>query len=536
MTPLLEAEGLAKAYAGVQALQGVGFDLRAGEIHALCGENGAGKSTLIKILGGILPWGTYGGVIRKGGVECQFHGPRDALASGIVVIHQELSLAPSLTVSGNIFLGREWTHRGMLDHARMDAKTRELLNVLGQTDIRPDQCVQELTVGKMQMVEVARALLPTDPSTGFVASQNPSSSQPDQNPGSSGNGRVLILDEPTSALSSRESEILLELLVVLKQQGTAIVYVSHKLDEVFAIADRITVLRNGQSIETMDRPDAAPNRVVAQMVGRPLEQVFPNRTPAPAKSAVPLLRVRDWTVPSAQNPLASAITNLSFDLHAGEILGLAGLMGAGRTELVESLFGLGPKGKGDLQIDGVPFHPNGAGASVAHGLALVPEDRRLHGLMLEKSVRHNLTSACLKRFCKFGQILDEDAEIHQSALSIGELGVKTPHGEFVVGMLSGGNQQKVVLAKWLLTHPRILFLDDPTRGVDVGAKSEIYRIIQNLSQQGIGIVLISSENEEVWRLSHRILVLRQGHLVGECAPDTIDPAVLFELCAKGSSS
>jgi D-xylose transport system ATP-binding protein len=517
MIPLLSVRGLNKAYSGVQALVHVDLDLTSGEIHALCGENGAGKSTLIKILGGILPWGSYGGTVIRKDMEVRAHGPRDAQAQGTVVIHQELALAPDLTVSENIFLGREKIRWGYLDTDTMHAETLRLLNVLGETSIRPDQIVRELTVGKKQMVEVARALLPNSH-------------------GAKNQDRILILDEPTSALSERESRILLELLLSLKSQGLAIVYVSHKLDEVFAIADRITVLRNGRSIETLSRAEANPSRVVAAMLGRKLEEVFPERLPCPARQAIPLLSVRDWTIPSLVNPLVSVLSAISFELYPGEILGLAGLMGSGRTELVESLFGLSPtKGQGEIKIDGKVFHPEGPGTAVAQGIALVPEDRRHHGLMLEKSIRHNLTLACLKRFCRMGQLIDEDLENQQARESIQTLGVKAPDGEFTVGMLSGGNQQKVVLAKWLLTKPRILFLDDPTRGVDVGAKSEIYRIIQQRSQAGIGIILISSENEEVLRLAHRILVLRQGKLVGEFAGGEADSQTILELCAGGAN-
>ena len=524
MAPILTATGLAKAYSGVQALEHVDLDLRAGEIHALCGENGAGKSTLIKILGGILPSGSYSGKVSKDLAECRFHGPREALAAGIVVIHQELALAPDLTVAENVFLGRERTKQGWLDIDGMHAETSQLLISLGQTDIRAEQAVRELPVGKRQMVEVARALLPS-------SFQSADAAKSEHGPA---HGRILILDEPTSALSSRESQILLDLLLKLKVQGLAIVYVSHKLDEVFAISDRITVLRNGRSVATLDRADAGPSKVVALMVGRKLEDVFPVRTTAPTSHEPPLLSVRNWTVPSLVNPQVSVLKNISFDLRLGEILGLAGLMGAGRTELVESLFGLGPAaGNGEVKVNGEPFIPQSPGRSVARGLALVPEDRRRHGLMLEGSIRHNLTGACLERFCHFGQLIDEDAEIRQADRSIQELGVKAPNGEFIAGMLSGGNQQKVVLAKWLLTKPHILFLDDPTRGVDVGAKAEIYRLIQRLATSGIGIILISSENEEVLQLSHRILVLRQGNSMGEFAAGEANPQSILELCAGG---
>jgi D-xylose transport system ATP-binding protein len=349
--------------------------------------------------------------------------------------------------------------------------------------------------------------------------------------------RILILDEPTSALSSRESGILLDLLLKLKSEGLTIVYVSHKLDEVFAIADRITILRNGRSVETVVRTHTSPAQVVQLMLGRKLEEVFPPRStlPSAAPADPPLLRVRNWSVPSPRNPQVSVIADLSFDLASGEILGLVGLLGAGRTELVESLFGLGAKpGTGQIEIDGRSYTPTTPTRAVAEGLALIPEDRRHHGLMLQQSIRHNLTSACLKSFCRLGQIIDQGREIRQTELSIKDHGIKALHGEVSVGTLSGGNQQKVVIGKWLLTKPRLLFLDDPTRGVDVGAKAEIYRIIQSLAKSGIGILLISSENEEVLSLSHRILALRKGRVVGEFSAAETDPQSILELCAGGA--
>ncbi len=526
MTPIsspsiLSTQGLSMAYAGIRALEHVDIEFRAGEIHALCGENGAGKSTLIKILGGIIPWGAYTGLLQKGREECSFKNPRSAIKAGIAIIHQELALASDCTVAENIFLGREPTRFGFLDRDRMVAESSQVLASLGQNDILPDQVVRTLPVGKMQMVEIARALK------------------------TEGTGSILILDEPTSALSSRESQILLALLLKLKSQGLSIVYVSHKLEEVFAIADRITILRNGRSIKTLERPSREknatqdsptefyPNAIIALMVGRKLEEVFPARNLKSFANEPVLLSVRNWTVPFALNPEVDVLKDISFDLRRGEILGIAGLMGSGRTELVESLFGTGIESRqGEVQINGKAFHPGKPSDAIAQGLALVPEDRRRHGLMLEKSIRHNLTSACLERFCDLSQFINQDKEIQQVGRSIRELGIKTPSesGDFIASMLSGGNQQKVVLAKWLLTKPSILFLDEPTRGVDVGAKAEIYRIILDLAATGIAIVLISSENEEVLQLSHRILVLRQGRSVGEFEAEKIDPKMILELC------
>lgn len=516
--PLLAARALAKDYPGVRALDGVDLDIRAGEIHALCGENGAGKSTLIKILGGVIPFGEFSGEAALLGRPCRFRGPSASLEAGIRIIHQELALAPDLSVAENVFLGREPRTLWGLQRERMESEASARLSLLGLDAVAPDRPVRDLTVGLRQMVEIARALGPAT-----AGSEGPEA-------------RLLILDEPTSALSQREALALMDVLSRLKAQGLGILYVSHKLEEVFALADRISVLRNGRSQGTLDRADAAPAKVVALMVGRSLEEVFPPLPAAPDPSAAPLLRVKGWTVPSLNNPLVNAVENISFELRAGEILGLAGLMGAGRTELVESLFGLGPAGcAGEVSLAGAPYVPKDPGRAVSRGLALVPEDRRHHGLWLEKAIRENLTGACLDRFTRLG-VIEADAESRQAAESIRELGVKAPHAESPVGTLSGGNQQKVVIAKWLMTRPRVLFLDDPTRGVDVGAKAEIYRLIGRLAADGLGVILISSELDEVLRLSHRILVLRGGRLEGEFPGGSADKETILSLSAGGASA
>lgn len=516
MPNVLEARGLSKRYPGVQALDSVHLNLRSGEIHALCGENGAGKSTLIKILGGILPHGAYEGSLHLLGEEGRWRGSKDALAAGIRIIHQELALAGDLTVAENVFLGREIRRRGFLDVERMRAETARQLQALGQGGIDPEAPVDSLSVGHRQMVEIARALLPVGPD--------------------GGEGRVLILDEPTSALSARETSALLDLLRQLRSRGLALLYVSHKLEEVFALADRVTVLRNGRTVGTLGRAEASVESVIPLMVGRRLDEVFPPRERPPERAGAPLLAVKGWTLPSPGNSKVNLLEDVSLEVHAGEIVGIAGLLGAGRTELVESLFGIRPGGRGEVRIGGEAYRPTHPRAALGKGLALVPEDRRLHGLTVEKNIRENITMACLEAFChgwSGRQIIAEDREIRQAAASMAELGVKAPDGEFPAAQLSGGNQQKVVLAKWLLTEPRLLFLDDPTRGVDVGAKAEIYRLIQDLARRGLGVVLISSENEEVLSLSHRILVLRQGRLVAEFTGGETDPETVLSLCAGG---
>jgi D-xylose transport system ATP-binding protein len=516
----------------VQALAGVDLEIRAGEIHALCGENGAGKSTLIKILGGVLPHGAYQGEIARAGRPCRFNGPRDSLAAGIRIIFQELALAPDLSVAENVFLGRETARGFRLQRERMESEAARRLALLGLNDIDPAAPVRTLPVGLRQMVEIARTL---EPAT--------MEAQP-REAGPEAAAPILILDEPTSALSLREAEALLAVLARLKARGLGILYVSHKLEEVFAAADRISVLRNGRGMGTLSRAEASPAKIVSLMVGRALDEVFPPLPPVPDAAAAPALSVRDWTVPSAANPAVELLSGISFDVRPGEIVGLAGLMGAGRTELVESLFGLGPARRaGSSTLGGAPYDPaGGPSAAVARGLALVPEDRRRNGLWLEKSIRENIAGACLSKHGNHGRhgrltrlgVIDGDAEARLAADSIRELGVKAPHGEFPASQLSGGNQQKVVLAKWLASGPRVLFLDDPTRGVDVGAKAEIYRLIGTLAARGLAIVLISSELDEVLRLSHRILVLRGGRIAGEYAGGAADKETILAASAGGA--
>jgi D-xylose transport system ATP-binding protein len=523
----------------------VDLEIRAGEIHALCGENGAGKSTLIKILGGVLPHGTFQGEIARAGRPCRFKGPRDSLAAGIRIIFQELALAPDLSVAENVFLGRETARGFRLQRESMEAEAARRLALLGLNDLDPAAPVRTLPVGLRQMVEIARALEPT--AMGGVGT--------DGRAGEDGGAPeeaapILILDEPTSALSLREAEALLAVLARLKARGLGLLYVSHKLEEVFAAADRISVLRNGRSMGTLPRAEADPPKIVSLMVGRALEEVFPPLPPAPDPAAIPALSVRDWTVPSSANPAVDLLSGISFDLRPGEILGLAGLMGAGRTELAESLFGLGPSRRGgSVTLAGAPYAPSGGPPrAVARGLALVPEDRRRNGLWLEKPIRENVSGACLSlhgndgnhspharpmRLARLG-VIDGDAEARLAADSIRDLGVKAPHGEFAAGQLSGGNQQKVVLAKWLAAGPRVLFLDDPTRGVDVGAKAEIYRLIGSLAGRGLAILLISSELDEVLRLSHRILVLRGGRIAGEFAGGSVDKETILAASAGGA--
>jgi len=527
-------------YPGVKALAGVDFDVRAGEIHALCGENGAGKSTLIKILSGIIPHGRYGGQVFRGGSdsEARFAGPGDALKAGIRVIHQELALCPDFTVAQNIFLGAEPLRNGILDEARMTREARRALEKLGLAHLDPEAKIESLPVGLRQMVEIARALRQAGDT------DDPTEVNRDVNPE---DARVLILDEPTSALSAPEAETLERTLRRLRAEGHGILYISHRLDEVFRLADRITVLRNGESCGTLERSEAGPEaagfdagQVVALMVGKPagkqvgkpaselseqLSKPVTNLGEGKSdESSSPLLSVRHWNVPAPslgkRGEQRKVVEDVSFDLHPGEILGIAGLMGAGRTELVESLCGLYPRrGDGSVEIAGRPYRPRDARHAHAHGLALVSEDRRGHGILPERSVRANMSASSLRDFCSripgFSWLLDEPRERAAVRERMASLRVKAPDTEFPISHLSGGNQQKVLVGRALMTKPRILSLDEPTRGIAVGAKEEIYGLVRELASLGMAVLLISSENDEVLKLSHRVLVMRGGRVVAE---------------------
>ncbi len=542
---LLTARRLSMSYPGVRALDGVDFDLRAGEIHALCGENGAGKSTLIKILGGVIPHGSHGGELTLEGTPCRFSGPADALKVGIRVIHQELALCNDLSVAANFFLGGEPLKYALLDGARMESETRAALAQLGLDDIDPRAPVGSLPVGLQQMVEIARALrTPGCERRGTAsASGAPVHSIPF-------GGRVLILDEPTSALSARETARLEEVLRALRAKGYGLLYISHRLDEVKRLADRVTVLRNGRSEGTLEGSGIEMTRVVSMMVGGRMDNgkwemekgtgnaLSTSHFPLSiSRSSPSLLSLRDWTVPSDTNPRKNAVEAVSFDLRAGEIVGLAGLMGAGRTELAESLCGLYPvRGHGELRIEGRPYTPRDARHALRHGIALLGEDRRGKGIFPDKCVRVNMTCSALRAFCpdaSLGMIPDQGREREAVAAQIDALRVKTPGTDFPMAHLSGGNQQKSLFGRALLARPRILILDEPTRGVDVGAKEEIYALIRHLAGEGMGILLISSETEEVLRLAGRVIVLRGGRTVAERPASELSLESTLALAAGG---
>jgi len=500
---LLELRSITKDFPGVRALDGVSFDLERREVHAICGENGAGKSTLIKILCGYYPSGTYGGEILLEGKPVHFRSLKEAEEHGIALIAQELALVPELSVAENLMLGREPVKGGLIRWDVVRSEARRALGLVGLA-VDPDRPVKELGIGQQQMVEIAKALAKS--------------------------AAILVLDEPTAA--EADAQRLLAFLAELRGRGVSSIYISHRLEEVFQIADRITVLRDGRSIATHPAKEATLDRVISEMVGREVKNLYPRPDTTPGK---PMLAVSGWSVEDPLNPGRFVLKDVAFDVHAGEVLGIAGLMGAGRTALLSSLFGAArsPVG-GTLQIEGGPARGplRSPAEAIASGLALVSEDRKRYGLVLEANVAENLTLATLRQFVK-GLFLDHKARRRESLAQFQALRIKAPGLASLVNQLSGGNQQKVVLGKWLMARPRVLFLDEPTRGIDVGAKAEIYNLVAELARQGLAVVLVSSDLPEVLGMSHRVLVLSQGRqtalLEGAAAtPETVMAAATMK--------
>ena len=481
---ILRMRGITKTFPGVTALQDVELDVRRGEIHAICGENGAGKSTLMKILSGVHPHGSYRGEVEFDGEVCAFSGVRDSEARGIVIIHQELALVPALSVAENLFLGNERATRGFIDWNRTNHAAGELLRRVGLRE-NPVTPAGDLGVGKQQLVEIAKAL--------------------------SKRVRLLILDEPTAALNDDDSAHLLDLLRGLRDDGITCVVISHKLGEVTEIADRVTILRDGRTVETLDIAEATEQRIIAGMVGRDLEHRFPPRTPRVGEE---VLRIEDWSVRDDHGRLV--VDGATLSLRRGEVVGLAGLMGAGRTELAMSVFGrsFGQQVSGRVLKSGREIDVRSVRAAIDNGIAYVSEDRKRYGLNLIEDIKRNISAAGLPGLSRRGWV-DEPAEHraaerYRSALRIKASSLLTP-----TRTLSGGNQQKVVLAKWMVTDPDVLILDEPTRGVDVGAKYEIYTIVNSLADQGKAVLVISSELPELLGLCDRVYTLSEGRVTGE---------------------
>ncbi len=477
----LRVVGVGKSFPGVRALDEVSLDVRQGEIHALVGENGAGKSTLMKILSGIYPAGTFDGSFSMDGVACLFRSVQDASRAGFAIVHQELSLAPELSVAENIFLGREPAgFMGNIRWTELFRQTRDLLDSLGLA-LDPARSAGSLGVGQQQMVEIAKAL--------------------------SHRAHILILDEPTAALTDAESEALFRILAALKSKGHSIIYISHRLEEVFRLADRITVMRDGRTVRSAATADWNENSVIGAMVGRDVSKLFPAGGRVAGSVA---LEVRNLEVSGSLH----GGSKVTLKAYHGQVLGIAGLMGAGRTEMLATIFGASPWRGGEILVDGKPVTVRRPADAIAHGIAFVTEDRKSSGLLLEQSIVRNVTLPSLRRLS--GRVFTDDARELRAAMPLYQsMRVKAPSPLVTAATLSGGNQQKVVLCKWLLTGPGILLLDEPTRGIDVGARQEIYAEIDKLARAGMAIVMVSSDLAEVLGMADRVLVMRDGGLAGE---------------------
>ena len=473
-TYLIELSGICKSFPGVRALDDVQFNLKAGEVHALLGENGAGKSTLMKIISGIYPRDS--GSYRLEGNELTELTPKSAQKLGIAIIHQELNMCTDLTVAENMFLGREAHFHGVIRQNEMNRQAKLVLDEL-KIDIDPATVVKTLPVSKQQMVEIAKAL--------------------------STNARILIMDEPTSALTEREIVELFRIIRELKQQGRAIVYISHRLEELKEITDRVSIFRDGRYVATRNFADTTLDEIIAMMIGREIKEKFPHT------------RVDKGARLLAVNNLCSGIVkNVSFELYAGEIVGLSGLVGAGRTELVRAIFGADPIESGEIWLDGQSIAIHTPRDAICKGIVLGPEDRKKQGLCTELSIRENVSLANLDRICNRWGIVSSRIEKELTGKAVSNLRIKTPSVEQTAKNLSGGNQQKVVLGKWLVRDAKVVIFDEPTRGIDVASKVEIYNIMNELKAKGIGVLFVSSEMPEVMGMSDRILVMCNGRITG----------------------
>ncbi|MER6560987.1 multiple monosaccharide ABC transporter ATP-binding protein [Streptomyces sp. NPDC001027] len=491
--PVLEMRSIVKTFPGVKALSDVSLTVRQGEVHAICGENGAGKSTLMKVLSGVHPHGSYGGDILFEGEVVQFKDIRASEQHGIVIIHQELALSPYLSLAENIFLGNEHAKGGFIDWRETLRHATELLRRVGLSD-HPETRVADIGVGKQQLVEIAKAL--------------------------SKKVKLLILDEPTAALNDEDSGKLLDLILELKKQGITSIIISHKLNEIRKVADSVTIIRDGHSIETLDVKSAetTEDRIISGMVGRDLDHRFPERTPheAAEQDAAPALEIRDWTVHHPIDQQRKVVDDVSIQVRRGEIVGIAGLMGAGRTELAMSVFGrtYGRHAGGTVLKDGKEIRTKTVAEAIGHGIAYVTEDRKHYGLNLIDTINRNISLTALNKVAKRG-VVDEHEERQVSEGYRKSMNIKAPTVFEPVGKLSGGNQQKVVLSKWIFAGPDVLILDEPTRGIDVGAKFEIYTVIDQLAAQGKAVVFISSELPELLGMCDRIYTMAAGRLTGE---------------------
>jgi ABC-type sugar transport system ATPase subunit len=499
----LRMERIVKEFSGVRALDDVTFEARAGEVLALMGENGAGKSTLMKVLGGVWPYPSYQGDIFIEGERKRFRSTREAMDAGIAIIHQELNLITELTVAENIFLDRQPTNTfGAIDWRRLNLDTEALLGELGIVDIKPTDRVKHISVGKQQMVEIAKAL--------------------------SKRARILILDEPTSALSDKEVAELFRVIRGLRQTGVCMCYISHKMEEIAAIADRVVVLRDGRTIGAATAiSDITLDQIIARMVGRELKEMYPHSVRQRGET---ILEIRNFAVDHPSLPGEYKVRGVSLTAHRGEILGLCGLMGSGRTTLVSAIFGAFPDATdGEVLIEGRTVDIRSPADAIGHGIALLTEDRKALGLFLGQPITFNTTVASLQTVSSSPiGIIDSGRERALTEYYVAQLDIRAASIDAPAGTLSGGNQQKVLLARWLNAGPKILILDEPTRGIDIGAKVEIHKLLDALAGQGVAIIVISSELEEVVGISDRILVMNEGRIVSEFTRETANREAIME--------
>lgn len=498
---ILEMRGITKTFPGVKALSNVNFEVERGEVHAICGENGAGKSTLMKVLSGVYPHGTYDGEIVFESETVEFKDLTDSEAKGIVIIHQELALSPYLSIAENIFLNNEQKGAGgLIDWNKTNFEASKLLARVGLKE-NPTTKIREIGVGKQQLVEIAKAL--------------------------SKRVKLLILDEPTAALNDEDSDHLLDLILHLKGQGITSIIISHKLNEIKKVADTVTVIRDGKTIETIAKADVTEDRIIKDMVGRDLEHRYPDHTPNIGEE---LLRVEDWTAHHPQDTSRVMVDNVNLNVRAGEIVGIAGLMGAGRTEFAMSLFGqsYGSRITGKVFLRGKEIKTRTVAEAIENGIAYATEDRKTFGLNLIEDIKRNISMASLKKLEKYGLVHDNEeyavANEYRKSMNI-----KAPNVLVKTGKLSGGNQQKVVLSKWIYSDPDVLILDEPTRGIDVGAKYEIYTIINKLAGAGKGIIVISSELPELLGICDRVYALSEGRITGELPVEEATPEAMLKL-------
>ncbi|RFA16968.1 ABC transporter ATP-binding protein [Subtercola boreus] len=499
-TNILEMRSITKTFPGVKALQNVTLAVARGEVHAICGENGAGKSTLMKVLSGVYPFGTYEGDIVFENETMEFRDIRDSEAKGIVIIHQELALSPFLSIAENIFLNNEIKGAfGLIDWNKTNTEASKLLARVGLRE-NPTTKVRELGVGKQQLVEIAKAL--------------------------SKRVKLLILDEPTAALNDEDSDHLLDLILSLKGQNITSIIISHKLNEIKKISDTVTVIRDGKAIETIAKTDVTEERIIKDMVGRDLEHRYPDHTPHIGEE---ILRVENWTAYHPQDPNRIMVDNVNLNVKRGEIVGIAGLMGAGRTEFAMSLFGrsYGTKISGQVYKHGVEIKTRTVSEAIDNGLAYATEDRKFYGLNLIEDIQRNISMASLKKLERAG-LVDDNKEYEVADGYRKSMNIKAPSVLSKVGKLSGGNQQKVVLSKWIYSDPDVLILDEPTRGIDVGAKYEIYTIINKLAAEGKGIIVISSELPELLGICDRIYAIAEGRITGELPIAEATPETLIK--------